>query len=245
MSDQGSGRIPWRRLVAESVAIVASILLAFAIDAWWDGQRDRDRERDLMIDLLADFRSSRGELETRLGLARRMATTNALFTGRVDGHGAAGPLTVPDSLVLGVLGGPTYEPSMNALDAAVASGEIVLLANPRIREELATWRRSLVDTAEDEQEVRRITNQQVIPLLWRSLRVAPYMRNVLAWSSGQPVDGLPGQATLTPTPELAGALALRQFFVEFSAADLEGLLGSLDRIEHLLEAELRGRGVDP
>jgi hypothetical protein len=245
VSQQGEGRIPWKRLAAESVAIVASILLAFAIDAWWDGQRDRGREEDLMIDLLADFRSSRGELATRLVLARRMATTNALFTEQVDSHRGPGPLAVPDSLVLGVLGGPTYEPSMNALDAAVASGEVVLLTNPRIREELATWRRALVDTAEDEQEVRRLTNQQVIPLLARSLRVAPYMRNVLAWSFGQPVEGLPGEATLTPSPELAGALALRQFFVEFSAADLEGLLGSLDRVEGLLEAELRGRGVDP
>ena len=245
MSEPGNGRIPWRRLAAESVAIVASILLAFAIDAWWDGQRDRDREKDLMVDLLADFRSSRAELETRLGLSRRMATANALFTERVDAHRGSGPLTVPDSLVLSVLGGPTYEPSMNALDAAVASGEIVLLANPDIREELATWRRALLDTAEDEQEVRRITDEQVIPLLAGSLRVAPYMRNVLAWSFGQPSEGMTGQATLSASPELAGVLALRQFFIEFSADDPEGLLGSLDRTERLLEAELRDRGVDP
>jgi hypothetical protein len=245
VSESGSGRIPWRRLAAESVAIVASILLAFAIDAWWDGQRDLDREQDLMVDLLADFRASRADLEMRLELSRRMATTNALFTERVDAHRGPGPLMVPDSFVLGVLGGPTYEPSMNALDAAVASGEVVLLTNPRIREELATWRRALVDTAEDEQEVRRITNEQVIPLLAGSLRVAPYMRSVLAWSSGQPIEGLGGHASLAASPELAGALALRQFFVEFSAADLEGLLGSLDRIEGLLEEELRTRGVDP
>jgi hypothetical protein len=161
VSEPGSGRIPWPRQAAESVAIVASILLAFA------------------------------------------------------------------------------------LDAAVASGEIVLLTNPDIREELATWRRALLDTAEDEQAVRRITDEQVIPLLARSLRAAPYMRNVWAWSFGQPIDGLDGHATLFASPELAGAFALRQFSVEFSADDLEGLLGSLDRTERPPEAELRDRGVDP
>ncbi len=35
--------IPWRRLSIEAAAIVASILLAFAIDAWWE-------ERGLLIE---------------------------------------------------------------------------------------------------------------------------------------------------------------------------------------------------
>jgi len=34
-------KIPWKRLSVEAAAIVASILLAFAIDAWW-GDRQRD-----------------------------------------------------------------------------------------------------------------------------------------------------------------------------------------------------------
>jgi len=34
-------KIPWKRLVLEATAIVASILLAFAIDAWWDERQDR------------------------------------------------------------------------------------------------------------------------------------------------------------------------------------------------------------
>lgn len=161
MSEPGNGRVSWRRLAAESVAIVASILLAFAPDA------------------------------------------------------------------------------------AVASGEIGLLTNPDHREELATWRRALLDTAEDEQEVRRITDEQVIPLLAPALRVAPCTRNVLAWSFGQPIEGLDGHVTPFASPDLAGALALRHVFVEFSADDLEGLLGSLDRTERPLEAELGDRGVDP
>ncbi|MDX1674282.1 MAG: hypothetical protein R3314_05700 [Longimicrobiales bacterium] len=39
--------IPWPRLVIEAVLIVASILLAFAIDAWWDEARDRAVETEL------------------------------------------------------------------------------------------------------------------------------------------------------------------------------------------------------
>jgi hypothetical protein len=42
----------------EGAVIVASILLAFAIDAWWDGQQDRARERDYLALLASDLRST-------------------------------------------------------------------------------------------------------------------------------------------------------------------------------------------
>jgi hypothetical protein len=39
-------KIQWKRLSVEAVAIVASILFAFAIDAWWD---DRQKAGDEQI----------------------------------------------------------------------------------------------------------------------------------------------------------------------------------------------------
>ena len=33
--------IPWKRILVEATAIVASILLAFAIDAWWQDRAER------------------------------------------------------------------------------------------------------------------------------------------------------------------------------------------------------------
>ncbi len=44
-----SQAIPWKQLAAEAVAIVASILLAFWIDAWWDGSKDRQEEHEILI----------------------------------------------------------------------------------------------------------------------------------------------------------------------------------------------------
>ena len=34
--------LPWKRLITEGAVIVASILLAFAIDAWWDEHKKND-----------------------------------------------------------------------------------------------------------------------------------------------------------------------------------------------------------
>lgn len=34
-------KIAWPTILAEAAAIIVSILLAFAIDAWWDARADR------------------------------------------------------------------------------------------------------------------------------------------------------------------------------------------------------------
>lgn len=47
--------IPWLRIAAEGSAIVASILLAFAIDAWWDKRGDQIRERAMLTEMRAEF----------------------------------------------------------------------------------------------------------------------------------------------------------------------------------------------
>lgn len=48
--------IPWLRISVEGVAIVASILLAFAIDAWWDDRQRDESEQVVLQTLLDDLR---------------------------------------------------------------------------------------------------------------------------------------------------------------------------------------------
>ena len=49
-------KIPWSRIAVEGIAIVASILLAFAIDAWWDDKQREETEQVVLRALLNDFR---------------------------------------------------------------------------------------------------------------------------------------------------------------------------------------------
>lgn len=52
----------WRRAVVEGVVIVASILLAFALDAWWDARGEAEAERGYISRIEADL------AETRAGI---------------------------------------------------------------------------------------------------------------------------------------------------------------------------------
>lgn len=228
---------------------MVSILIAFAIDAWWDRHQEQQRENEILMGLRTDFQSSRQGLVSRQALARRMAEGTADFLELTRDHRDSELINVPDSVVLSVLGGPTYEPATNTLDSAIASGEIELLNDDELRSELANWRRILADTGEDEREVRRITNEQLVPLLSRSLDLRPYFEALLPWSGGDPFapgrligshsrTEPMGQTSIVVDTELIAALSLRKFYVEFAAADLEELLGSLDRSVERLDAQL-------
>jgi hypothetical protein len=61
--------IPWTRLIAEGLAIVVSILLAFAIDAWWEQRQDTAEERRILVSLRDEFTEIRALLNER-SLAR-------------------------------------------------------------------------------------------------------------------------------------------------------------------------------
>jgi hypothetical protein len=56
---KNSQDIPWKRLFAEAVAVVVSILLAFAIDAWWEDRKQIRDEEVILTNLhsvLSDYR---------------------------------------------------------------------------------------------------------------------------------------------------------------------------------------------
>ncbi len=67
----GSEKLPWKRLIVEAAAIVGSILLAFAIDAWWDERQERQEERQYLVTLKRDFEQTRNSLEESLQVNRQ------------------------------------------------------------------------------------------------------------------------------------------------------------------------------
>ena len=52
------GRIRGSRLVAEGLVVIASILIAFALDAWWDRQAERRVEEAHLHALRSDYQQN-------------------------------------------------------------------------------------------------------------------------------------------------------------------------------------------
>ena len=66
-------------LAGQSAAIVASILLAFAIDAWWEDRQERETEQVMLASLQHDFVTSRADLVRILQLYDNIRATFARY----------------------------------------------------------------------------------------------------------------------------------------------------------------------
>lgn len=65
MSNSGQP-IQWKRLLVEGVVIVASILLAFTIDAWWDDRQEKKTEERQLLSIVAELESNADHIQEKL-----------------------------------------------------------------------------------------------------------------------------------------------------------------------------------
>lgn len=72
-------KVPPLRIFAEGIAIVVSILLAFGIQAWWEGRADRQTELTMLRELHAALSIDLEGLEGRLDRFRRIESRGAVL----------------------------------------------------------------------------------------------------------------------------------------------------------------------
>lgn len=130
-------KIPWPRIAVEGTAIVASILLAFSIDAWWSGKQQHEAEQIVLQNLLDDLQDKQ-ELLAEMTRFSQAIVESAESLLRV----AAGSEDKPGDETLDRLIGDTWWESNEALwDSApmnllVSGGNLALVTNLRLVQEL-------------------------------------------------------------------------------------------------------------
>ena len=135
-----NNNIPWKRLSVEAVAIVGSILLAFAIDAWWQERIEESREREILIALLDDFRNSMVNIEEGRAFHLGVQQSNErLLTSIVSDD-----ISLSDAEIDKVLGALTWWDSQSrfstgALNSLVFGGELSIIKDDALRQILADW----------------------------------------------------------------------------------------------------------
>jgi hypothetical protein len=141
--------IPWARISVEAVAVIVSILLAFAIDAWWDERKERIEERKILQSLQIEFQANRDEAasvvrvhENALRFAAEMAVLSdseilALAKDEVERH-------------IRYFAHPrTFDAVRGSVDALTSAGKLGILQDRELREALTTFVNILEDAKED------------------------------------------------------------------------------------------------
>ena len=136
-----SETIPWKRLTAEGGAIVASILIAFAIDAWWQDRTERIIEVQYLQAIHEDLLNSLDLLDEDEAVQQRQVgyLESLLLTDSDTSYSDELRRWIDD----GLFNVGTYQPQSSALRDLESSGQSQVIRNPDIRRILASVRQRM------------------------------------------------------------------------------------------------------
>jgi hypothetical protein len=234
----------WGFLFTEMVLIVASILLAFALDSWWDERKDREEEQQILIGLRDEFSHGRGLLVDRIEQhetdLRKMET---LLAATYEGEWTSKEFSV-DATLAAMIAPPTTDLGKGVLDALISSGRIELLRDQKLRALLAAWASVFGEVSDDEHMSRAFVFDRVIPYMIE--HAVPISGPMGVWWG----DWAPALKSVADSPEeLARLLGDRHFAVMLEArlgfkwhtsGEYEDALDAVDAILAEIDESLAG-----
>jgi hypothetical protein len=247
------GRIsPFVWLLLQAAAIVGSILLAFAIDAWWGERREVIEKNSLLESVRSEMQSNRRRLETdrvyRLGA---MDSAKALLAAVESGRYEDATKTLDHRLAdLTWFGSDVI--STVAVDSLLDGGLIAAVESERLRHYLVGWPHHVEVLRKLQEQDYETLMDELTPFLVRNASLLQISND--AYVHGRPGDSagkdpqrvLPlsrvrDHSSVLRNPEFEGLL-VRKLWNEGDALFYVGeYLRGMDEIVALIDQELAGQ----
>ena len=239
-----------RSIVLEGVAIVLSILLAFAIDASWAQRGQRVEARELLTGLQSEFEVQRSELvrfrDRWIGV--RLAAERLL---ELTASGATAEPLVMDTLLLAVLNPATFDPRTGTLEAAKGSGQLGLVGSRELRDRLSAWDGVVEEVRDNELAMREFILSTVIPYMAERGVPLPRAWSLLpnlgllgergrsrGWPGGLPSDAeaMQAYASLVRDPQFEILVAARYTWI--NVEEYDDAIAFVDELLRLIAQDL-------
>jgi hypothetical protein len=186
------------RALGEIGIVTVGILIAFALDAWWDDRSMARQEQIHLRALASDFQQNIDSLKKLVELERQVAASSRelLLRAQAEQPASSEPLS---KLVADVFNSARYEPVMGAYEALVNSAGLTLIQDDSLRAALAQFAARV-----DDQYAERWSNE-----LYFAFAREFGGRIVLGFESKSEVEREREFHELLRDPQFQGHLALR------------------------------------
>ena len=152
--------IPWLRVSVEGVVIVASILLAFGIDAWWARIESHRNALAELGTVFEEVHEARTQLQDLVRWRERERSAALAVQTRLEGVSPDNPIALPDTLFALSFGMKLVtDAPTRATDAFITSGHIDEVEDFELRQALLSWTSSLTDLRDDEVRFGAVQDQ--------------------------------------------------------------------------------------
>ena len=240
-----TSRLTWKRFAIEAPVIVISILLAFAIDAWWQDRGERRAELVLLERLRSDFLELRSALKV-VEDEHDEARTACLALLQIPAGDAVPETPEFDRMVtLVFLASRTFNPGSGAVASFHGNEEAQLLVNRELADRLLAWSGLVDELQEEEANLQKGVAERWSPFIASRVSLGPYLRG-----AGEPGADIPAHIV---APESRQALIVDATFTnhvldrfkwqQLALRDIGPVQSAVAEILELIEAELGNRDM--
>ena len=226
-----------KSLALQSVAVVASILVAFALDAWWGQLAANDALRDELTNVRLELEANRPQFEFRKAQHEKAQAMIAEVLRLFEDADSQMAVSVADTLLVAAfIFVPTSDPSTGALDALISGGQLAQLSGADLKRDLAGLRNAIDDLREGELAARSIAYDRVLPLFEEQAGLEPLLAQL-----GAPSPGSVSVPIRLPRDKVRAArnyLSLRSGWIRDSERKIESLLSRIEAATEALDLEL-------
>ena len=240
MDEISKGRSSLQRALIEGGVIVASILMAFAVDAWWDSRGDKARTRALLSALSEDFETASARLERAQELQGRvLASAESLLTYAEAGGVPAAERGQVDSVFSRLFYSQmTYNPPTGTVETILSSGRLDLIDNDELISELTRWSSRMAHHKDREEAATEHFYKTLIPLLGPQVNLQD-LDKAVPWDLPWPQDPTPA-ADLVSQQAFQSAIYMHYVLYRNLLATYPSIETSLSRVIELTRSELGG-----
>ena len=237
------------KLALEGAVVVASILIAFSLDAWWvEKQLEQEIAEDLSIvefELAENVRL----VQVTMDIMNEVVSANNDLIAELMSQPDSELVEIEDTTIFwGIFSNPTLDPSLGAIDAWIAAGRLGGLKSPVLRQRLASVRGKVEDIVEEQHIAREIAVREIYPLIKDQIGDISSVQKLFSdgfharqKTSVQTVTGS-GKVSVPNSNALRFLLRARMIWYEASIYETGDFQSELEDILLLLQDEMRRLG---
>ena len=228
--------IPWKRISVEAVAIVASILLAFAIDAWWEDRKERELEQEALYDLKAEYEDHYDDISrANTRHLNYLRTIETLLESCERGEWGSDQFTLDDA-IFALQVPETVDLGEGVRDTLISSGKLDILSDRNLRYELAEWDSVLDELLDDQMNGTEMVIHLIHPYLSRS---GLPMSGPLYSSPGNEISSIPRRSlsissepmpSICSDPEFISIVEMRYGLMIHTAFEFDRVISGIERM---------------
>lgn len=251
MTSELFGRRNLAKLALEGAVVVASILIAFALDAWWAERQLREETAEDLAIVDYELGENLRLVQLTIDIMQRVVAETDALVAALETQPESTAVDVDDTaLFWAVFLNPTLDPSLGGTDAWIAAGRLAGLDSVELRQRLAGMRGKFEDVVEEQRVAREIGVHDIYPLL-KDLSgdiaaVQQLYRGGFHARQATSMQTVEGTATVAVTNSSALRFLLRARAIWYDASIHESrdFQKELEEIQELLRREIQRLKVD-